>query len=154
MKKDVLFMTGNEDFVTIIEKNAYYVDKTPYLKDLFMSSSEVMNALFIRPRRFGKTLNLNMIKAFCELNYQNPGDKSYQHRCRWNGCKLWCRSDQNCCLCINSWNSCKCYAQWRKRLSVKQKKILCYQGIFFFTSYNFYCNNFATSGRFHLLAIV
>ena len=80
MKKDVLFMTGNEDFVTIIEKNAYYVDKTPYLKDLFMSSSEVMNALFIRPRRFGKTLNLNMIKAFCELNYQNPGDKSYQQK--------------------------------------------------------------------------
>ena len=80
MKNDVLFMTGNEDFATIIEKNAYYVDKTPYLKDLFMSSSEVMNALFIRPRRFGKTLNMNMIKAFCELNYQNPGDKSYQQK--------------------------------------------------------------------------
>ena len=80
MKKDVLFMTGNEDFSTIIEKNAYYVDKTSYLKELFMSSSEVMNALFIRPRRFGKTLNLNMIKAFCELNYQNPGDKSYQQK--------------------------------------------------------------------------
>ena len=80
MKKDVLFMTGNEDFATIIEKNAYYVDKTSYLKELFMSSSEVMNALFIRPRRFGKTLNLNMIKAFCELNYQNPGDKSYQQK--------------------------------------------------------------------------
>ena len=80
MKKDVLFMTGNEDFSTIIEKNAYYVDKTSYLKELFMSSSEVMNALFIRPRRFGKTLNLNMIKTFCELNYQNPGDKSYQQK--------------------------------------------------------------------------
>ncbi|SFK63226.1 Predicted AAA-ATPase, partial [Succinivibrio dextrinosolvens] len=80
MKKDVLFMTGNEDFSTIIEKDAYYVDKTSYLKELFMSSSEVMNALFIRPRRFGKTLNMNMIKAFCELNYQNPGDKSYQQK--------------------------------------------------------------------------
>ena len=80
MKKDVLFMTGNEDFSTIIEKNAYYVDKTSYLKELFMSSSEVMNSFFIRPRRFGKTLNLNMIKTFCELNYQNPGDKSYQQK--------------------------------------------------------------------------
>ncbi|MDD7287007.1 MAG: AAA family ATPase, partial [Succinivibrio sp.] len=67
MKKDVLFLTGNENFSTIIEKNAYYVDKTAYLKDLFMSSSEVMNAIFIRPRRFGKTLNMNMIKEFCEL---------------------------------------------------------------------------------------
>ncbi|MDY6419335.1 MAG: AAA family ATPase, partial [Succinivibrio dextrinosolvens] len=78
--KDVLFMTGNEDFATIIEKNAYYVDKTPYLKALFMSSSEVMNALFIRPRRFGKTLNLDLIRQFCRLNYQNPGDKSYQQK--------------------------------------------------------------------------
>lgn len=80
MKKDVLFLTGIEDFSTIIEKKAYYVDKTSYLKELLMSSSEVMNALFIRPRRFGKTLNMNMIKEFCELNYQNPGDKSYQHK--------------------------------------------------------------------------
>ena len=80
MKKGVLFLTGIEDFSTIIEKNAYYVDKTPYLKDLLMSDSEVLNALFIRPRRFGKTLNMNMIKSFCELNYQNPGDKSYQQK--------------------------------------------------------------------------
>ncbi len=34
MKKDVLFMTGNEDFSTIIEKKAYYVDKTSYLTQL------------------------------------------------------------------------------------------------------------------------
>ena len=39
MKKGVLFLTGIEDFSTIIEKNAYYVDKTPYLKDLLMSDS-------------------------------------------------------------------------------------------------------------------
>ena len=80
MKKDVLFLTGWEDFSTIIEKNAYYVDKTAYLKTLFMSTSEVMNSLFIRPRCFGKTLNMRMIEAFCRINYQNPGDKSYQHK--------------------------------------------------------------------------
>ena len=80
MKKDVLFLTGIEDFSTVIEKNAYYVDKTSYLKELLMSDSEVMNALFIRPRRFGKTLNLDMIRQFCRLNYQNPGDKSYQQK--------------------------------------------------------------------------
>lgn len=80
MSKDVLFLTGVEDFSTIIEKKTYYIDKTSYLKELFMSTSEVMNALFIRPRRFGKTLNMNMIKEFCELNYQNPGDKSYQQK--------------------------------------------------------------------------
>ena len=80
MLNDILFLTGCEDFATIIEKNAYYVDKTRYLKTLFMSSNEVMNPLFIRPRRFGKTLNLSMIREFCELNYQNPGDKSRQHK--------------------------------------------------------------------------
>ena len=80
MNKDILFLTGIEDFSTIIEKNSYYVDKTPYLKELFMSGSEVLNALFIRPRRFGKTLNLDLIRQFCRLNYQNPGDKSYQQK--------------------------------------------------------------------------
>ena len=80
MKKDVLFLTGCEDFPRIIEENAYYVDKTAYLKTLFLSTSKVMNALFIRPRRFGKTLNMSMIKEFCKLNYQNPVDKSYQQK--------------------------------------------------------------------------
>ncbi len=79
MKKEVLFFTGSEDFSEIINANAYYVDKTSYLKNLFLTSS-VKNAIFIRPRRFGKTLNMNMIKEFCELNYQNPGDKSYQQK--------------------------------------------------------------------------
>ena len=80
MTKEVLFLTGNEDFSTIIERNACYVDKTSYLKELFMSDAEVMNHLFIRPRRFGKTLNMNMIKDFCQLNYHHPGDKTYQQR--------------------------------------------------------------------------
>lgn len=78
--KDVKFNTGSEDFEEIINGGAYYVDKTAYLKTLFMSSSDDKNSLFIRPRRFGKTLNLSMIKEFCKLNYQNPQDKSYQQK--------------------------------------------------------------------------
>ncbi|MBO6257783.1 MAG: AAA family ATPase, partial [Succinivibrio sp.] len=80
MKKDALFLTGCEDFPRFIEENAYYVDKTSYLKYLFLSTSEVKVAHFIRPRRFGKTHNLSMIKEFCKLNYQTPGDKSYQQK--------------------------------------------------------------------------
>ena len=57
-----------------------YVDKTSFLKTIFLSSSEVKNSLFIRPRRFGKTLNMNMIKEFCELNYLKPGDKARQQK--------------------------------------------------------------------------
>lgn len=79
MKKDLLFYTGTEDFPEVINDGAYYVDKTSYLKDLFLSGS-VKNPLFIRPRRFGKTLNMSMIEEFCKLNYENPGDKSYQYK--------------------------------------------------------------------------
>ena len=79
MSKDLLFLTGSENFAEIIEEGAYYVDKTSYLKELFLTRT-VKNPLFIRPRRFGKTLNMSMIKEFCEINYQNPKDKSYQQK--------------------------------------------------------------------------
>ena len=80
MSKDLLFLTGSENFSEIIERGAYYVDKTSYLKELLLSSYEVKNPLFIRPRRFGKTLNMDMIKEFCEINYENPSDKSRQQK--------------------------------------------------------------------------
>ena len=90
MSQDIIFQKGGESFKTFIERNAYYVDKTSYLKTLFMGTSDDMNPLFIRPRRFGKTLNMSMIKEFCEINYQNPSDKSRQQkpcggRCRLSG---------------------------------------------------------------------
>ena len=71
---------GTASFPELIEKGKYYVDKTCYLKELFMGSVSDQAPLFTRPRRFGKTLNMSMIQAFCELNYQNPGDTSYQER--------------------------------------------------------------------------
>jgi len=80
MSKDLLFLTGSENFAEIIEEGAYYIDKTSYLKTLFLSSYVVKNPLFFRPRRFGKTLNMYMIKEFCEINYQNPSDKYRQQK--------------------------------------------------------------------------
>ncbi len=77
--KEKIFLTGCEDFAEIIETGAYYVDKTSYLDELFIKSP-VKNPLFIRPRRFGKTLNMSMIKEFCEINYKSPEDKSYQQK--------------------------------------------------------------------------
>ena len=59
MKKDVLLYTGGEDFAEIINDGAYYVDKTAYLKDLLLTSA-IKNSLFIRPRRFGKSLEEQM----------------------------------------------------------------------------------------------
>ncbi|SPT69650.1 AAA family ATPase [Anaerobiospirillum thomasii] len=72
-------LSGEEDFASHILNNGYYVDKTYYLNDLFMNRGD-KNTLFTRPRCFGKTLNMSMIKAFCELDYKNPGDTSYQQK--------------------------------------------------------------------------
>lgn len=55
---------GFEDIKEIIDKNRYYVDKTFMIRDLLDRGGKVN--LFTRPRRFGKTLNLSMIRRFFE----------------------------------------------------------------------------------------
>jgi len=57
---------GNSDFIEIIRSNYYYVDKTMMIKELIDSGSKAL--LFTRPRRFGKSLNMSMLKAFFEKN--------------------------------------------------------------------------------------
>ena len=66
---------GKCDFKTIVKQNYYFVDKTRYLKSVFQDDpSQVL--LFTRPRRFGKTLTMNMFEAFLSLNYDDPNDLS------------------------------------------------------------------------------
>ena len=55
---------GVDDFGKIISKGYYYVDKTLFIKELLDKKGEVN--LFMRPRRFGKTLTLSMIRYFFE----------------------------------------------------------------------------------------
>ena len=70
---------GCISYEEIITSNRYYVDKTSLLKTIFKEdSSKVL--LITRPRRFGKTLTLDMFKCFLALNPQNPQDKSKQER--------------------------------------------------------------------------
>ena len=52
---------GVSDFVTIVEQNIYYVDKTMYIPKL---EKEARNLFFIRPRRFGKSIFLGMLHAY------------------------------------------------------------------------------------------
>jgi len=78
MGQEMIFNTGLEDFRKVIESGSYYVDKTSYLKELLAGSNGMFNSIFLRPRRFGKTLNMWMVYEFCRLNYQNPEDKSSQ----------------------------------------------------------------------------
>ena len=56
---------GIDDFKKLIEKNAYYIDKTEYIEKILDDISEVK--LFIRPRRFGKTLNMLTLKYFFDI---------------------------------------------------------------------------------------
>ena len=66
---------GKCDFKTIVKQNYYFVDKTRYLKSVFQDDpSQVL--LITRPRRFGKTLTMNMFEAFLSLNYDEPNDLS------------------------------------------------------------------------------
>ena len=55
---------GINDFKIIIDGNYAFVDKTLMIKEFFQSGSHV--TLTPRPRRFGKTMNLSMLRYFCE----------------------------------------------------------------------------------------
>ncbi len=63
---------GIENFKELIQQNKYYVDKTSFIKTISYENV----ALFTRPRRFGKTLTMSMLKYFFEMNYDNPSDIS------------------------------------------------------------------------------
>ena len=64
---------GVEDFKEIIDKGAYFVDKTLMIQKLIESQAKV--TLFTRPRRFGKTLNQFMIRRFFEDEITEKGEK-------------------------------------------------------------------------------
>ena len=64
MKKSKMLPVGFENFQQVIESGFYYVDKTKLIEQLLENWSAVN--LFTRPRRFGKTLNMSMIKYFFE----------------------------------------------------------------------------------------
>ena len=56
---------GIENFEKLQTEDFYYIDKTNLIKELLTGLAEV--TLFTRPRRFGKSLNMSMLKYFFEL---------------------------------------------------------------------------------------
>ena len=60
---------GIDGFEKIRTNDFYYADKTLFIKELLQNWGEVN--LFTRPRRFGKTLNMSMLKCFFEIG-SNP----------------------------------------------------------------------------------
>ena len=57
---------GIDDFKKLIEMDAYYIDKTKFVSQILDDAAEVK--LFTRPRRFGKTLNMSMLKYFFDIH--------------------------------------------------------------------------------------
>jgi len=57
---------GNSDFKSIIENNYYFVDKSLFIHEIIEIQKQVI--LLPRPRRFGKTLNLSMLRYFFDIN--------------------------------------------------------------------------------------
>ena len=75
-------VTG-DTFAEVREKNRYYVDKTPYLKTVFSEDEAVDDKslingttvlLLTRPRRFGKTMLMNMFESFLKISANEPGN--------------------------------------------------------------------------------
>lgn len=65
MEKLPRLPVGVENFEDIRREHFYYVDKTGFIEQLLKEYGKV--SLFTRPRRFGKTLNMSMLKAFFEV---------------------------------------------------------------------------------------
>ena len=68
---------GIEDFERIINEDYYYVDKTLLIEELLINRAPV--TLFTRPRRFGKTLNMSMIKYFFDVKNKEGNKKLFEN---------------------------------------------------------------------------
>ena len=95
--------TSVDNFAELITSSCYYVDKTPYLKEVFADittaddKSKVKGSnvlLFTRPRRFGKTLLMNMFESFLQISGKEPGNIT-KHLNYFKGTKI--LEDQDFC---------------------------------------------------------
>ena len=63
---------GIQDFEAIRKKNCFYIDKTGFIKEWWESMDTV--TLIARPRRFGKTLTMDMVRRFFSVEYAEKGE--------------------------------------------------------------------------------
>ena len=68
---------GIEDFKELIQEGYYYIDKTLLIDEMLMNRSKV--TLFTRPRRFGKTLNMSMLKYFFDVKDKEENKKLFEN---------------------------------------------------------------------------
>ena len=63
---------GIQSFEKIIKENSFYIDKTGFIRQWWENRDDV--TLITRPRRFGKTLNMNMLERFLSVEYAGQGE--------------------------------------------------------------------------------
>ena len=67
---------GVSDFKHLIEEDFYYFDKTKFIEEVIKDGSQVK--LFARPRRFGKTLNMSMLKYFFDIKNKEENKEIFK----------------------------------------------------------------------------
>ena len=67
---------GVSDFKHLIEEDFYYFDKTKFIDEIIQDGAQVK--LFTRPRRFGKTLNMSMLKYFFDIKKADENRKLFK----------------------------------------------------------------------------
>ena len=69
---------GTEEFSVLRKEDYYYIDKSSYIKKVFENSASVI--LFTRPRRFGKTLLMDMFKSFLRVAPDGSANREYKEK--------------------------------------------------------------------------
>ena len=72
---------GIQNFEKYIESKCFYVDKTKFIGEWWKASDDT--TVVMRPRRFGKTLTMDMVKTFFSLEYKDKGEKIF------GGLEIW-----------------------------------------------------------------
>ena len=62
---------GIQSFEKLITEHCFYIDKTDFIREWWENKDDV--TLIARPRRFGKTLNMNMLERFFSIEYAGRG---------------------------------------------------------------------------------
>ena len=62
---------GIQSFEKLVAENTFYIDKTDFIRQWWENRDDV--TLITRPRRFGKTLNMNMLERFLSVEYAGQG---------------------------------------------------------------------------------
>lgn len=93
MKKTIPY--GRTNYIDLIRQNCYFVDKTSYIAKL----EPVANPIFLRPRKFGKSLLCSMLRYYYDLNYSDRFQELFGHT--WIGQNPTGKQNQYVILSLN-----------------------------------------------------